>query len=459
MNLEQRRRRVLERLGDLEKAAEQQRNVRMSPTLETMLPAAEIVLKHVIKHKRKIYGGMAVNLAILEKSPKDAIYSRTQWPDIDFLTPEPTQDIESICKELLAAGYTKINAHAAVHGATVKVHLQNSILEAADITYCWSRNYNKIPTMVTKEGVHYVSPSFQCIDMYKIFVDPVFSWNKIENNIKRATLIEKLYLLRPFPSLKQQFVSKKLSDKNRELRNKMLDFFDNNSDIVIVDVLAYNCYIKLSKTSKQSAKLVKMGDVSLYVSDPMQLIDDVIAYLGLKKDFAKKVYVPLLEHYQGKVSLDVHGETILTAFSDPFCIPYQDVADAHRRVQIGSYHVVLRMLYIQRFYCATADDYDGVKRCGFMINHLQAAREDWLRRYHKIGTEQTFFRELQAECIGQGFLDPRIIARQVPYHKKFPNYDPASNKINHEYQYPNTSGRLAYTILPDGSKELANRDK
>ena len=66
----------------------------------------------------------------------------------------------------------------------------------------------------------------------------------------------------------------------------------------------------------------------------------------LKKDYTKKVYVPLLEHYQEKVSLEVHGQVILTVFRDSFCIPFQNVQGANGHFQIGSYHVRLARSFL-----------------------------------------------------------------------------------------------------------------
>lgn len=458
MNLEQRRRRVLEQLPRLEKEAARQSLMKLTPTVQQMRVAIEIVIKHVIKHKRKVYGGYAIHLALISKGA-DAVYDENDWPDIDFLTPDPTHDIETICKELVAAKYSPVNAHAAFHNSTVKIRVQNFHLEAADVTYCWSRNYHKVPTLVSDEGVHYVAPNFQIMDVYKVLIDPVTGWHKIGKNVARATLMEKFYLLSNNFGVRQTFKSVTLDESVRRVRDQIVLFLQQREDIVIVDSLAYNMYVTLAKARSKNKKLVKMADVSLYASDPLEFVDEVIRSIGLKKDFEKRVFVPLLELYKQRVTLRVQGQDVLTVFKDSFCIPYQRVkrGDSDRRFQIGSYHVVLRMLYIERFFCSTNDDVNGVRRCVFMINNLQNTREEWLKRNNKTGVEQSYFQELQVECYGQGFLHPQVSYRLQPRHSKFPDYNPEKSTINHEYKYPNTSGRLSLTMFPDGSIKAANK--
>ena len=56
------------------------KKVKMTPSFETMLKGVKIVEDFIKKNKRKVYGGMAINIAIMKKNPSRKIYQ-----DDDFL--------------------------------------------------------------------------------------------------------------------------------------------------------------------------------------------------------------------------------------------------------------------------------------------------------------------------------------------------------------------------------------
>ena len=151
-----------------------------------------IILDFIKQNKRKIYGGYAVNKLIIDKNQKDSIYQEYQYPDIDFYSPTPIEDLINICNTLYDKGYKRVNAKEAAHKDTYSIFVNFHLY--CDITYVPKNIYNRIPYKELN-NYYYTHPHFMTIDYLRMLADPLGSSWRIEKSIKRFALLQKYYPL------------------------------------------------------------------------------------------------------------------------------------------------------------------------------------------------------------------------------------------------------------------------
>lgn len=444
--------RVLKELPVLEKRIQKVANAKfVSPSFQRMQEASSIVRQYIIKHKRKVYGGLAIDNAIKEKDPSLALYSTEDYADYDFYSSEALQDVQAICKLLVDAGFQAVLAEGAVHDGTYKIRAEFYDKEVCDISYVWSRYYNKIPAKVAADGIVYVLPQYQAIDLYRPFCD-FASWHKIAKNIYRAAILEHFYLKFRNPNPHKQFKSQQYQADIQEVRNTVLKFLTGRTDVVLLDCFAYNAMVSFSKVDRIQERLVPLEDVKIYVAgDAEALMLEVVKAASLEPtaDWTIQMFHPLLEHHRGAICLTVKTLPVLTVYLENFCLPYQ----VHDGFQMGSFHLVLRFLYIMRFHHMVKGDHNQSSRYTYMILHLQYAREQYLVRHGMTGVEPGLLQELQDQCLGDSFENLQIAWRKkkVLQHSTFYYKASATSSVPKEYKQPNTSGSMFKEILADGT--------
>ena len=190
----ERKNKVLEYIPEILKKQELVKREKLLPKHSRVLEASKVIEKFIKSNQRKVYGGMAINEFIKLKNPSLKIYEdENNIPDWDFYSPEPIKDALEIILELDKLGYKNINIKEAQHQNTYKIKIENYDGELADISYIWQNYYYKIPTTEINK-IQYVNPSYQIMDLYRSFVNPISGWYKIEKYYYRAALLENLYL-------------------------------------------------------------------------------------------------------------------------------------------------------------------------------------------------------------------------------------------------------------------------
>ena len=435
---------VSEELPKIIERGHEEVNRKVLPRFDRMMEALDIVKTLLIERKRILYGGPAIHFALIAKDPKLAIYRATDFPDIDAYSPDPMGDLKELIQRLTAAGFGNVRAEQAFHVTTYKLKCEKYVSEVADITYCWSRNFHRIPFETNKEGLRYAAPSFQVIDLYKTWIDPILGWQKIEKNVKRATLLEDSYLYHGFVPPKQRFDPARTTEVSLACRAKILGFLIGRKDCVLVGAGAYNCFIRYGRPPNWQERLLKPGELEVYAADAPKFVQEVLDVLALREYTVEK-YRPLLEFYRGMHKIVVGGVSVLSVFSDDdLCIPFQ----MHDKMQIGSYHLVLRMLYIQRWVARLDSDSRKRRETGYMIDNIQFSRELWLTRRQRTGTEPGLMQELQAVCMGDDLVSPftKYVDRRLQGH----HIVIEAGRRMPDLRFPNTSGRKYSELLPGG---------
>ena len=187
--------------------AEALRRDRVSPTADQRREIADEIWAFVRRRGRKVYGGHALNSALLDASPGDAIYSGTidgndvgggdsqnakptPGGDIEFYSPNPVADVYELCDRLFAAGHRFVQGREAAHHGTFTVSVE--FVRVCDVTYVPQTVYDRLPTVVrSPSGLMTVTPEFALIDHLRILCDPFTSHWKLDRMLPRMLLMQR----------------------------------------------------------------------------------------------------------------------------------------------------------------------------------------------------------------------------------------------------------------------------
>lgn len=427
------------KIPDLLDENESLKKVKIVPSFEHMLKAVEIVENFIKKNKRKVYGGMAINIAILKKNPSRKIYQDDDFPDLDFYSPDPISDLVEICNELHRKGFKNIQAKEAHHMNTYKIKVELYEKEIADISYVWNRYYNKIPT-ITHNNIRYVSPEFQIMDIYRAYTNPMTGWFKIEKYFNRGSVLEDMYLLKSkIPNSKKNFKNDRL---NHEVINDVISkFIKNNSNVIIIGDWAYNKFIRLSNLKDNKDRFTNSSNVSIMTNNFKYLIDELDKFFEDFDNMFKLEFHPFLELYGRSVEYFIDTIPVIRIYETEICQPYHKI----NNYNFGSFHVNLLFFLSKKFRNRVTENKDHYNRYSYMINNMIYAREYWLKKNNKIGNEPGLFQELQNECIGDEIITPfNRYLQKIKTNKLF-SYSPEKfykepSEASSTYIYPNKSG-------------------
>lgn len=183
--------------------AESLRRARVSPTEEQRGKIADEIWRFVKKRSRKVYGGHALNAALLDAAPSDAIYpasasaseftvasSGSGGGDIEFYSPNPVADVYELCDRLVSAGHRFVQGREAAHHGTFTISVE--FVRVCDVTYVPTSVYDRVPTRV-RDGLITVAPEFALIDHLRILCDPFTSHWKIDRMLPRMLMMQRTF--------------------------------------------------------------------------------------------------------------------------------------------------------------------------------------------------------------------------------------------------------------------------
>jgi len=226
------------------------------PTITEQVTVYNSIKKFIITNKRIVYGGVAQNLLIKNKNPKDTFYTEIDgvyynWPDladIEFYSPVPLEDIYNLTNYLLNLGFKYIEAKEGVHPETFKIFV--NFINYCDITYMPKYIYYNLPTIII-ENIVCTNKLFMLIDAYRVITDPLTSYWRLDKSIIRFQKILSYYpfninLLKNNKEIEDIIKPTKDTNIMLYIRKKLI----HNSNLVVVGFYAYNYYI--SKINKKA---------------------------------------------------------------------------------------------------------------------------------------------------------------------------------------------------------------
>lgn len=160
---------------------------------DDILKALEVVKLFIIKKKRILVGGMAIDYALRKK--EKALYDENTLPDYDFFSPLFHQDAYDIANELHKAGLKRISVINAYHASTMRVRI--NFQTVADCTYVPKNIYDGLPT-VSFENFKIIHPHYQMLNQHLSLSQPYSGapWETIrrwKKDMKRYGILDKEY--------------------------------------------------------------------------------------------------------------------------------------------------------------------------------------------------------------------------------------------------------------------------
>jgi hypothetical protein len=436
---------------------------KLSPTMSDIKRMEKIANDFLIKKRRKVYGGTALNAVLSNIDRKIGFYNEEiDIPDIDFYSPHPIPDLIELCNLYADAGFKPVSGQEAQHQGTYKIFVD--LVNIVDISYVPANIYNRIPFIEINKIV-YTHPSFMAIDYLRVITDPITSWFRFEKVFKRFNLLlDKFPFKNSNQPLKMPILKLNDSDKDmtKNLLNKILHFLIlHNSSCIVSGFYYYNLCVEESKINKSHIKSVNIPyyDVitSQFRSDGLELLEEL-------KKISDKIsvieYYPFFQ-FMGQRAVILYKDTPLIVLYNNFkrCVPYKriiykdfannKIGKNNELINIASFPQNLLLLQTLYMYYRTNEDSTMMNVYQTMISHLIEMRNYYFKSTKKNIFSDTIFQEFILNCTGET-IDParekffRIAEKKKQKRGSYTfKYEPLTKRISPDlvkYQFPNTSG-------------------
>lgn len=443
---------------------EMQRYSIIEPTKEEIIKVHNIICDYIKEHKRKIYGGFALNLLLIDKNPSEKIYKDNQIPDIDFYSPDPMSDLIKICNILHTKGFKLISGKEAQHINTYNINV--NYLTYCDLTYVPRNIYNKMPFKEIN-GYTVIHPHFMWIDYLRIFTDPMTSYWRMGNDLKsfkRFYLLQKNFTL-PFSDHPIE-IEGSTSTLDNAL-NQIYNFCIGKKSLIMIGFYAYNYFLHTSGLNKKY-KLVQIPYYEIisinFRFDCLQLLDTLNQLNSIDNSKLTHVeFYPFFQFTDNSLEIYYNGDLIVRIYNhNKKSIPYQDVLainfsqkHSEQSVQINNNNFIrmatfptVLMYSIISIMKARTQSNDDDKNLYFAVtSHLIEARKYYFNRTKKTILDDSIFKEFVSDCIGSTLPPDRerklIIENRKKNGKRWMfSYEPADGMKEPEntYLFPNLSG-------------------
>ena len=446
-------------LADVEK----QKLILFEPTLDEMKEVHNIILNFIKTMKRKIYGGIALNMLVNDKDSKDAFYKPTKIPDIDFYSPEPIIDLMKLCNILHKKGYKYVAGREAMHQETYSIYVNYMLY--CDISYVPRNIYNKMPYKEI-DGYILIHPHFMTIDYLRMMTDPLISYWRFESNLKsfkRFFLLQKHY---PLPSNNSPIdISESIPALDSALKI-VFDFMINKKTIIVIGFYAYDYFLNESKIIEKKNNKFKILPIPYFEfistnfrDDSLNLIDLLKSDIILNKELKHTEFYPFFQFTGHSVEIYLGNDLIVRIYNhNKKCIPYQDVPainftdgkkDEIKKsiIRIGTFPYVLLYSLISSIRGKVNNDEDTKSLYYTMTSHLTEMRNYYLSSNKKTYLDNTVFKEFIVNCIGETIQPERqkrlLIENRKKKNKRYNfTYEPDNGIRDPEsiYIFANSSG-------------------
>jgi hypothetical protein len=458
----------IEKYANMEPAMNKKKANELEPTIDESRRVYKLIEDYIKEHKRKLYGGWALNKLFAEKDPKYAIYGEYDAPDIDCYTPEPLQDIKNVCDILYKAGFKYVVGQAAEHKETYNIFV--NFQEYVNFSYVPLNIYNGIRFMEI-DGFRVVHPWFMMIDYFRMFSDPLGSFWRLEKAHKRYQMLEKLY---PLPKINKDIESPKnipkLSKGTYDVLNSCFTFLTTLENTLFVGWYAYDYYIYENQQSGVTPRehIIDIPWYEVYSANYMEegkKLLEFIDSLGDESDFKYEEHYPMFQFFDFSVVIFYKEQPIIYMYGNgKRCMPYKEVplveffADksphevSTKTVRIGSFdQIILHQLalLVKVRIDDRNDENDTIYK---YINAVVNLRDQYISK-NKIAImgDGTIYEHLVSDCIGKQYQPKREKKLEQIENKRLGKpiswrYDPASPASAKfdpsKYRFANSSGNI-----------------
>jgi hypothetical protein len=416
----------------------------VEPTIFEFKKVHEIIKNYIIKKKKIIYGGYALDELVTLKNKKDAIYNpELDLPDIEFYSTSPVNDLIEICDLLYSKNYQYVSGKNAQHAETYSIVVNFRIY--CDITYVPENIYKHIP-YIEKNSMRLVDPMFIYIDTYRVFTDPLTSYWRLEKTFDRAYLLQKYY------PIKNTAGKIKINNDNNvsDIIKMILTEYIHKNKMILVNYYAYNYFIEQVNRNDYMINMPYLDAITdNYDNDIIEIVKILKKFYN--NDITVEKYYPFFQFTGSKTIIKYKNKIVINIFdNNQKCLPY--IIDS-KGYYVGTFSLTLLMLLILNIKTRVDNDELNNKNCNIMMSNLLIMRNYYLKKHKKTLLDKTPFEEFKIECIGttDSFVRKyRLeIENKKKQKKKFTfNYYPEKDKdkidISNE-TFENTSGTIIKT--------------
>jgi hypothetical protein len=409
------------------------------PTLKENEEVFNTIKNFIITNNKIVYGGIAQNLLIRNKNPKDVFYKEINnvfyhWPDIadiEFYSSSPIEDAINLTEELLKRGFKNIEAKEAVKPETYKIFV--NFVNYCDISYMPTNIYVNLPT-ININGLTCVSPYFMAVDAYRVVTDPMISYWRLDKTIKRFQLILKYY------QFKKLLINNTIilhNNFNNDIKKYIRKKIIQNSKLIIIGYHAYNYYVK------KVYKNLIINNFSYYEAISENFINDAKIILKILKlkylNIKTKEYYPFYEFFDTKIEY-YHNDILIFVLYDNnkrcTVLNYSH----KKKTNFGTFNLVLLYLLFSYFYHVVNKLKHGNNMI-ILINNLFSCRIKYLENHNISVLDKSPYQDFSFKCYGIP-VDPLRESFLQRKSKKYKfKYIPTNTKIKiPEHKFVNNSG-------------------
>lgn len=452
------------------------RNLHLEPTLARLKIVERILFDYVKDKKRKLYGGLAQHMLIIDKQKGKGFYDlENTIADIDFYTPDPIYDAITICNILIDSGFDQVSSTEAVHKGTYTIFVDYE--KVCDLSYMPNNIYNRIPFTII-DNINLCSAHFMLIDMYRGFSDPLNSgllrWEK---TFPRVQLLQKYY---PINIATKKIPVPYANSKNVDV---ILNYIKGVTSCILYGNYCYNYYIyyvkeaisKNNKNNKSNRNInidnrifdylpITYLDIisNNYVTDSKNIFNEIKKAFGNDKKVTIKEFQKFSSFSSYSCVIYIDNDVPICKIIDygKFCgpvktVPYIDFNNNNKietipmskeLLQVAAFDYNLNLCLTSAFYYRVNQNENYYSYYNIMVSHIVTLKNYYFESSGKNMFDDTIFEEFITNCIGYTVSTMRE-ARLSKSKKKAKGkmitwrYSPAeSRKETHNYNYPNVSG-------------------
>ena len=435
---------VSSKIKEIMKIADKKSKDTLEPTYKEYLTVFKHVSDYIKKNNRIVYGGIALNEMLKDKSPKDVIYDEYSINDIEIYSPDPIDDIIKLCDMLHEKKYKYIDGREAEHPGTFTIFV--NFEKYIDITYVPKIIYNNMP-FINVNGYRLIHPVYIITDTLRVYTDPLTSYFRLDKSFLRGNLVLKVANFKP---LKGNIQINKPTDSIKLIMNSVIPKLSEIENIIFVDDIAYNYYLNEPITDISHIGVI-VPKIKNNAQKIFNILLDGIAHqdINFKEKIKVDEYNIFFQFWEHRIVISYNKVPILTIYANKEkCLPYTPVEFNSTKINIANF--TLTILYYLIHY-----NYNGIYKLNFKeyenrIANLLDAKNIYLSKNKKTVLDDTKYREFQIECLGATVdfqyknrlkTASRIEKGGVIVYRYNPDNKQRST-LSREYKFPNEAGTL-----------------
>ncbi len=409
------------------------------PTITEINNVQSIIYDYIKTNKKKIYGGVALKLLLEEKNATEQIYEDYEFPDIDFYSWDPINDLIKLCNLLHEKNFKYVRGREAMHKESYTIYVNNK--QYLNITYVPKNIYNKIPFKEIN-NLHIVHPHFLMIDYLRIFTDPIVSYWRLKDKktFDRYYLLQKYF---PLPYTNNQLNIDSRTNEQKLLLNKILNFTKDKETLIHIGLFAYNYFAK--QINNQVINNVPYYEIisTDYKKDCLDLINSLDCdktKLTIEENF------PFFQYFGYNMTIIYDGKILCKIYdNNNRCIPFK----TNENYLIGTFNIIILNNLITLMKARIDNNQELKNQVYIIISNLIQMKKQYLTKTKKSIFDDSPFQDFSLEYKGKT-LPPEKERQLIGELRKKRNkpflfaYDPStkseSEPIN--YIFLNSSGNI-----------------